>query len=160
MQRIILFMLIRPYHAMDLAAVAAVYRDAVLSIGPQFYEPAQVKMWASWASNTDELAERFTRGLTLVAIVHKQLVAFGQLEPWDHLALLYTAGRHARKGVATAIHQQLEDRARVAGSTHIDTEASHISRLFFETQGYMVVEPETVERQGVSFDRFKMRKTF
>lgn len=151
-------MLIRPYHPLDLAGVATVYRDAVLAIGPKFYDTKQVNMWASWASNTDEMAERLTRGRTLVAIVHKQLVAFGQLEPNDHLALLYTAGRHARKGVATAIHQQLEAHARSTGAKHIDTEASHISRLFFEKHGYDLLEPETVVRDGVSFDRFKMRK--
>jgi len=151
-------MLIRPYHALDLTAVSAVYRDAVLAIAPQFYDNRQVKMWASWAANTDELAERLGRGLTLVAIVHKQLVAFGQLEPNDHLAMLYTAGRHGRKGIAAAIHKQLEAHARMQGVSHIDTEASHISRFFFEKNGYDEVEPETVVREGISFDRFKMRK--
>lgn len=151
-------MLIRPYHPQNLPAVAAVYRDAVLSIDSQQYTPKQVKVWASFVNDTHDLAKRLADGLTLVAIVHKQLVAFGQLHPDDHLSLLYTSKRHARKGIATAIHQQLEDHARKSRVSHIDTQASHISRPFFETQGYELIEAETVMRQNVSFERFKMRK--
>lgn len=151
-------MFIRPYHEQDLPAIAAVYRDAVLSLGLQKYTLKQLKMWASFANDTDALKERLARGLTLVAITHKQLVAFGQLEPADHLSLLYTSGRHARKGIASDIYKQLEAHAVGAGVAHIDTEASHISLPFFESKGYVVVEPETVMREGVSFERFKMRK--
>lgn len=151
-------MLIRPYHPQNLPAVAAVYRDAVLSIGPQQYTPEQVKVWASFANDTDALARHLADGLTLVAIVHKQLVAFGQLHPADHLSLLYTSKRHARKGIATAIYQQLEDHARTSNVSHVDTQASRISRPFFETKGYELVETETVMRENISFERFKMRK--
>ncbi len=49
--------------------------------------------------------------------------------------------------------------AEVAGRVvAIHTEASRISRPFFEKQGYTLVEIERVDRFGVEFERFRMRK--
>ncbi len=53
---------------------------------------------------------------------------------------------YQRKGVATAIYNQLEQ--KVQGS--IVTHASITARPFFEKRGYKVVKEQQVERQGTS----------
>lgn len=151
---------LRPYAASDTTSLAAVYRDAVRTLGPQCYNPQQVAMWTSFPESLGDFQTRLSQGVTLVAIDGDAPVAFGQLHPADHLSLLYCRGSHARRGIASQLYDALEPHAMHGGADHIDTEASHLSRPLFERKGFVVVEEERVERQGVVFERFKMRKTF
>ena len=151
-------MMLRAFLPSDAEPLAWVYRDAVRGLGVQAYTPAQVEAWALYPDDLAEFGGRLARGVTLVAEVAGRVVAFGQLEPDDHLAFLYCAAAHARRGVATAIYAALEAQAVSRGVAAIHTEASRISRPFFEKQGYTLVEIERVDRFGVEFERFRMRK--
>jgi putative acetyltransferase len=106
----------------------------------------------------DEFRERLSHGLTMVAEEEGRPIAFGQFEPVDHLALLYTAGGYARRGIASRLYDVLEEQARAQGVAGIHTEASRISRPFFLKRGYVVSEVERSLYRGVEFERFKMRK--
>lgn len=142
----------------DLKELAAVYRNAVIALGPQAYAEDQIEVWASYPEDSDEFYGRLSGGITLVADFCGKPVAFGQLEPDDHIAFLYCSPEFARRGIATRIHAGLESAARGAGTSIIRTEASRISRPFFERQGYEIVASERVERKGVAIERFRMRK--
>lgn len=151
-------LVLRAFVPGDVEALAGVYRDAVIGLGPQAYLPEQVAAWASYPEDIGEFGGRLSRGVTLVAELDGRIVAFGQLEPEDHLAFLYCSTACARRGIATHIHSALENRAREAGSAAIRTEASRISRPFFEKRGYVVLGSERVTRSGVEIERFRMRK--
>lgn len=150
--------LIRPYVESDYAAVADVYRDAVESLARVAYTEEQVRMWASFPSSSNDFRQRLNRGDVLVAEEVGIVVAFGQLEPEDHVAFLYCRGAYARRGLASAIYARLETCARAKGVVNLWTEASRISRAFFVQQGFNVTEIEQVVRLGVQFERFKMVK--
>src|SRR5258707_844378 len=145
--------MLRPFIPQDADALADVYRDAVRTAGPQAYTQEQVDMWASCPDDREEFLGRLSRGLTLVAEKEGQIAGFGQLEPDDHLALLYCSGRHSRQGIGSEICRALEAHAFQRGATQIHTEASRISRLFFEKHGYSLLEVERVVRSGVEFER-------
>ena len=150
--------MVRAFIKRDAEALAEVYRDAVRSIGPQAYTPEQVGTWALYPEDLEEFRSRLSRGFTLVAEEGKEVVAFGQLEPDDHLAFLYCRGSVSRKGVGSQLYVALEAQAVAKGVSEIHTEASRISRPFFEKHGYSVVEIERVVRHGVEFERFRMSK--
>ena len=97
-------------------------------------------------------------GLTLLAEVEDRIVAFGQLEPDDHLALLYCRGSASRRGFCSQIYRTLETYAFSKGVQDILTEASRISRPFFEKHGFLVREVEHAVHRGVQFERFRMTK--
>ena len=122
------------------------------------YSEEQVLMWASYPASGEDFRERLARGGVLVTKVAGEVVAFGQLEPADHVAFLYCKGAFARRGLASALYAQMEAQARAAGVVSMHTEASRISRAFFEKHGFSVAEVERVVRLGVEFERFKMRK--
>jgi putative acetyltransferase len=110
----------------------------------------------------EDFRQTLQQGLTLVAVpdeqLDQQLVAFGQLNPLDHVAFLYTASQFGRQGYASEIYQQLEAYAIQQGVAQLHTEASRISKFFFLRMGYHIVETEWVERRGVELERFKMAK--
>jgi putative acetyltransferase len=150
--------IIRPYNPADTAALADVFRQAVLETGAAAYNPEQVAVWAGFVNNLDRFQHRLQAGMTRVAWVGGQIAAFGQLYPPDHIEFLYTDSAFARLGCATQIYQTLEAESLAQNMTRLHTEASHLSRPFFLKMGFSVVEPEIVERQGVLFERFKMEK--
>ena len=149
---------LRRYQTSDVAALVAIYRDAVLGTGATAYSPQQVAAWATFPADLAAFGHQLAQGITLVALDEGQPVAFGQLHPVDHVAFLYTASRQGRRGYATAIYQQLEAAARQAGAPVLSTDASRLSKPFFLKMGFEVVGREEVERQGVLLERFGMHK--
>lgn len=151
-------MTIRPFTNPDAEALAYVYRDAVRGIGTRVYTKEQVDAWAMYPEDIEAFRVRLSSGLTLVAEEDGRPVAFGQLDPDDHLAFLYCAMAHSRRGLGSAVYHQLEAHALRKGVREIHTEASRISRPFFEKHGYVVSEVEHVVRRGIEFERFRIRK--
>lgn len=158
MQPLLAHITLRPFSLDDVEALAGVYRDSVRGIGPDAYTSEQVAMWASYPDDMQEFRNRMSKGRTLVAVEDGDPIAFGQLYPDDHLALLYCATARARLGIGSIIYSALEAHAFGKGIDEIRTEASRISRPFFEKHGYVLIEVEHTIRSGVEFERFRMRK--
>jgi putative acetyltransferase len=149
--------IIRDYHPTDASTLAAVFRSAILKTAASCYSPEQVAIWSSFADDLEQFHHRLSLGVTRVAVVQRP-VAFGQLHPNSHIELLYTDSSFARQGYASLIYQQLEAEAIAQGASHLQTEASHISKQFFLKVGFEVLELEIVERAGLPFERFKVQK--
>ncbi len=149
---------LRPFRPDDALPLARIYQNAVLTAGPAHYTPQQVETWASYPQDPGEFQHRLMHGTTLIAEHDSQPVAFGQLDPADHIAFLYCRGSHMRRGIATSIHQALEAHARRSHQVCLDTTASRISRPVFQSLGMQVVEREHPIRNGIPFERFRMAK--
>jgi putative acetyltransferase len=147
---------IRPFAPRDAADLADVLRDSIRGLGAGFYTPGQIEAWARYPEDLEEFRARLSGGITLVADLGGRAVAFGQLHPHDHVEFLYCRTSHARRGIASRIHRDLEAVARVTGAVSLRTEASRVSRPFFEALGYRVEEVEQVERCGEILERFRM----
>lgn len=150
--------IIRPAAPQDATTLARLYRDAVLGTGAEAYDARQVEVWAAFADDLDAFARTLACGHTLLAEVDGEPAAFGQLYPSDHIALLYTASRHARRGLAGALYARFERLAVEAGAPRLSVDASRIARGFFVKAGFRVLAVEYVERQGVVFERFRLEK--
>jgi putative acetyltransferase len=150
-------MLLR-YQRQDAETLAAIYRDAVIGIGSSAYDAKQIEVWSSYPEDIEEFRQLLSQGLTIVALHDSQVVAFGQLNPLDHIAFLYTASHFSRFGYATKIYQHLEAYAIQQGVERLHTEASRISKHFFLKMGFSMIEAEIVERKAVKIERFKMEK--
>ena len=152
-------MTVRGFHSYDAAAVARVFREAVLITGAAAYTPEQLRVWANAADDEAALAQRLTHGTTLVAEDNDGIVAaFGQREPAGHIAYLYCAPRFGRQGVASRIFRPLESTAMTEGIPRLTTDASHGARPFFTRHGFTEVRSERVSRGGVELERFLMVK--
>ncbi len=142
----------------DAAVLIGIYRDAVLNLGRQAYTAEQVEVWARYPEDPAAFRESLSQGFTRCAVIDGRPAAFGQLNPSDHIALLYCRAQYARRGCASAVLEALEARAAAEGAVRIGTEASAVSRPLFEIKGYRVVETEKPVRHGIEFLRFRMEK--
>ena len=151
-------MKLREYTPADAEALAEVYRNAARNLGRQGYTEEQTRVWAMHPKDIDEFRVTLSEGLTLCAVVDDTLVAFGQLNPTDHVAYLYCGSAHARRGYASAILGVLEEQARAEGVSTLRVDSSCVARPFFEHCGFHVIDEERPVRHGVEFLRFKMEK--
>ncbi|WP_084688070.1 GNAT family N-acetyltransferase [Paraburkholderia oxyphila] len=142
----------------DAAPLAALFRDAILTLAAPHYDAAQRAAWASAADDLDAFDARLARGVTLVAWHAGQPVAFGQLLPCDHVEMLYVAPAWTRRGLASALIARFEVLAREAGASTLDTDASALARPVFERAGFSLVAEEIVRRGSVSLPRFHLCK--
>ncbi|WP_353258335.1 GNAT family N-acetyltransferase [Prochlorothrix hollandica] len=177
-----------PYHPGDRLALVQVLQTAVLSLGPTAYTASQVTAWATVSGQRLlDNPQGLLQGITLVARpeglvarpeadagegavsgaisgavsgpIAGPIAAFGQLDPWDRIACLYTAPPYVRQGYGTALYRELEAIARSRGVCHLRTESSHLARPFFQHHGFQVVAREEVTLQGITLERFPMVKS-
>ena len=149
---------LRPYRADDLEPLVRMFTDSVHRLARPFYDEAQRAAWAPEHADLDEWRARLAGMAVLVAEEQGVLAGFIGYEPDGHVALLYTSGHAARKGVASKLYARVESEWRAAGVPRAFAEVSLAARPFFERQGFIVLEEERVERRAIFFTRFRMAK--
>lgn len=147
---------IRPLEDADLAHLPALFRAAVHGLAGNDYTVAERDAWTGF--DDESLKQQLARGTTIVALAWGTPVAFAQLAPSDYFSMLYVHPDHAGGGIAALLCQYLEDEARIAGVDAITTHASRTARPIFANMGFREEGPETVERNGVALERFRMVK--
>jgi putative acetyltransferase len=146
-------------NAGEATALALIYREAVLQLGRRRYDAEQCRAWAAGADDTDAFARQLCTGMTLCIEVAGTPVAFGQLNPVDHIALLYSHPAHTGNGYASTILAALEKSAREQGVCRLSVNASLVAQPFFSRHGFLYVKQESVTRDGVTLSRYRMEKT-
>ena len=76
-----------------------------------------------------------------------------------HVSSLYVRKDCARQGIGNALLNHLLQRARDHGISKVHTEASQFSKALFAKNGFIVVEEEIVDYDGVDFLRWKMERS-
>lgn len=150
--------ILRKYRESDLLNVVEVYRESVMSIGPEQYNEDQVKVWSSFPDDFDDFNNLLYSGHTYIAEFNNKLISFGTLNPIDHIAFIYTLGNYSKKGIASSIYFKLEQIAIQNGVFEIYTEASKIAKSFFVKVGFEIAEKEIAIRKELEFERYKMIK--
>jgi putative acetyltransferase len=143
--------------AADVPALAALYRDTALALGPQVYTPEQV---AAWARSTDD-AERFARYIldatTWIADDEAGPTGFCGVSVHDGVGevhSLYVRAALMRRGLGRRLLAHAL--ARAAGATRFEAWATPFSKPVFERAGFALQRAVSEPYQGVVFERFRM----
>ena len=148
-------MQIRAYRSEDCPELAQLFYDSVHHVCVHDYTEAERNAWATGSVDIHTWDQSFQSHVTLIAEESGVIIGFGDIDPSGYLDRLYVHKDFQRKGVATALCDQLE--AAVTADTII-TYASITSRPFFAQRGYVVLAPNSVERNGVSLKNYRMQK--
>jgi putative acetyltransferase len=155
-------MQLRPYRPEDAVALAELFQRAVREIGARDYSPAQIDAWAGGAveRRAESLHARLGDGrLVLVAVDEGGAArAFGDLEPDGHIDFLYADPGVAGKGIAAALYDALEAKARQRGIARLYSEASEAARRFFLKKGFRVLHRRDFEVAGVPIHNYLVEK--
>jgi putative acetyltransferase len=147
-----------PWRRIDdvLPEVAAIYRSAVETVGPGYYDADQVAAWAAAADRPTELGRVLGRGLAVLRYTGRVPVAVGQIDDAGHLGLLYVRGGYGRQGHGGAVLAELLEHARAQGAARVTVEASWFSAHLFARHGFAVQAEERPVYGGVAFRRWRM----
>ena len=143
----------------DAGALAEVFYLGVRRGARVAYSEAQCSAWCPEVPDGEGWVRRLD-GLDIVlAEVSGQVVGFMALDVEQGLLdLAYVHPEHVREGHASALYAVIEGRARRAGLTRIETEASRLAEPFFLSQGWRVLARQEVERRGVLIPNARMEK--
>jgi len=119
-----------------------VHRAAVRSLAVNDYSPAVIEAWAPPV--TDARIERFLTNrdgeLRLVADIRGEIVGIGAfVASASELRACYVAPTAARRGVGTAIVNEIERIARGRGLDNLTLQSSITAEPFYSALGYEVV---------------------
>ena len=147
----------KPHYQQELSQL---YYDAIIKLAPAYYHPQQVKIWANYPrKHPKEFAKLLTQGDVIMAINNKgQVIGFGQLNPKNYIALLYTQPEFNRLGVASAIYRKLEQLAYITHQTTLSVTASKLSQPLFQKLGFELIDTEITIRDDITFERYNMVK--
>ncbi len=149
---------IRPYRETDAAALAELFYDAVESLAGNGYSARELAAWAPRPIDYDRWRERFGQQRVWVAESGERPLGFISLDAEGVIDLAFVHSRHQRQGVGRALCAQLENAARANAITCLTVFASHAARPLFERMGFVVLEPNRVQRQGCTLVNWRMRK--
>ena len=146
-------MKIRRYTDSDFKTVSFLFYDTIHTVNVNDYTPKQL---SAWAPNPNCLTRRRNDLLnqnTLVAEIEDTIVGFGSINQSGCFDLLFVHKEYQRRGIATALCNELEH-----GFSVIQTFASLTAKPFFEQRGYHVIKAQEAERSGIKLKNYEMRK--
>ncbi len=143
----------------DVAALAALYRDTALALGPRVYTPEQV---AAWTRSTDD-AQRFARYIldahTWIADDDAGPAGFCGVAVHDGVGevhSLYVRAALTRQGLGSRLLAHALAQARAAGARRFVAWATPFSKPVFERAGFQLERIVAEPYQGVLFERYRM----
>ena len=149
----------RDYRPTDAPALAAVYRAAICETAASAYSAEQCAGWAASADDATAWAQRLQDNWVRVAVDEdEEIIGFGGILMPGHIDLLFTAPDANRQGVASLILEDLLELAAAMGAKQITTDASNISKPFFEKHGFKLVESGEHCRCGQSLTCHRLVK--
>jgi putative acetyltransferase len=151
----------------DVEAIAEAHRDAIQSVGPRFYSPADVEAWAHGLTGDLYLNAMNGGEVFFVATgeIDGQAVVLGfasdyRIEGTTHGTSVYVRGHATRRGIGSTLVRLAEAHAAAAGAEHIDVEASLAGVDFYKANGFVELgRGETRLMSGHPIACVFMRKT-
>lgn len=154
-------MKIDTYRETDLEEIIDLFYDTVHTVNAKDYSQEQLDAWAprdgkeirklSWQNS-------LRQHMTYVVRMDNKIVGFGDLTDTGYLDRLFVHKDYQSQGIATALLQRLEAKAKQLNLHEIHVDASITAKPFFEHHGYQVIREQTVERQDVTLTNYHMVK--
>lgn len=147
-------MYLREYRPEDCREIIELFYQTVHTVNAADYTEEQLDAWADGKADLEVWNRSLQAHCSIVAMEGDRIVGFGDIDRTGYLDRLYVHAEYQGKGIATAICDRLEQRAKGRITTH----ASITARPFFEKRGYRVVREQQVERHGILLTNFVMEK--
>ncbi|MFN0191913.1 MAG: GNAT family N-acetyltransferase [Aestuariivirga sp.] len=151
---------IRLYRPSDAADLSELFVRSIKGLAPDHYSPEQVAAWAGEAATPEENHVKCSDGrLVLVAAgEHDEPLAYIDLEMDGHIDMLFCLPEAAGKGLASALYNELERRAKALDIPRLYVEASEGARPFFAHKGFALLNRHDFEVDGVAIHNYRMEK--
>jgi len=145
---------IRIAQASDIPELATLYQETVRAIAPRFYSDAQTQSWASFAEDRVRFREFILSGTTFLAVDETGILGFAGIADDGHILSVYVRRDRIRQGIGSRLMEAVFEYAKNHQIQRLYAEASEFSLGLFKRFRFQVYDRETVECQGVEFQRY------
>lgn len=147
-------MIVREYRSEDCEELLRLFYGTVHAVNARDYTKEQLDAWATGKEDAARWDASLRAHYALVAEESGKIVGFGDIDKTGYLDRLYVHKDFQGRGIASALCDRLEERAKGKIVTH----ASVTAKPFFERRGYRAVREQRVERNGVFLTNYVMEK--
>lgn len=147
-------MIVRRYQPCDCKEITEMFYDTVHTVNSKDYTKEQLSAWATGNVDMEQWNRSLQEHFSFVAVEDEIIVGFGDIDATGYLDRLYVHKDFQRKGIATALCEELEG----AVYNTITTHASITAKPFFENRGYKVITEQQVNQQNVLLTNYIMEK--
>ena len=148
-------MIIRQYTPKDCEDLVKLFYHTVHTTNAKDYSQEQLNDWATDKIDLEVWNKSLSEHYTVVAVENNIIVGFGDIDKSGYLDRLFVHRDYQRRGIATAICNELERAVKV---DKIITYASITAKPFFEQRGFNVVKEQQVLRKGIALTNYVMEK--
>lgn len=146
-------MILRDFETKDSGQIGHLFRNCVLHGTSRFYSTSQREAWAGKMPDAKAWSEKLTKMDCVVAEDAGTIVGFFAIDDGGHVSYAYVAHTHMEQGLGDLLYKRLLEKS---SAHHLTTEASHFAKSFFLRHGWKVDLAQTVHRNGVDIENFKM----
>lgn len=149
---------VRPFRSSDTPVLVKLFRDAVHAINIQHYTSEQVAVWAPADIDINRWQASLEKNITFVAEIDSQIVGFADMTHEGYLDRLYIHKDYQGRWIALYLMRTIEKAARELGLSKITTHCSITAKKPAERVGFVVIQKQTVIRNGVELTNYVMEK--
>jgi len=136
----------------DIPAIGLLFSETVRNVNSKDYTEDEIRAWSSSGENTAMWKKRIGEQYFIVAEINGVIAGFSSIDPSGYLDFMYVHKDHQRSGVASALLNEIETKAKEQKNTRIFSHVSRTARGFFERSGYRysgeVVSPGFIYSEG------------
>lgn len=148
-------MIIKRYTPTECECLASLYYHTVHTVNAKDYSEEQLNVWATGNIDLTKWNKSLSEHYTVVAVENNIIVGFGNIDKTGYLDMLYVHKDYQRRGVATAICNELEKKVK---TMKINTHSSITAKPFFMQRGFNIVKEQQVIRNGIALTNYIMEK--
>lgn len=111
-------MIIRKYQPSDCKELADLFYNTVHTVNAKDYTKEQLNVWATGQVDLEQWNKSLQEHFSVVAVDDEIIVGFGDIDKTGYLDHLFVHTSYQRKGIASAICNQLEQAVQGDITTH------------------------------------------
>jgi putative acetyltransferase len=149
---------LRPAVESDIPAIGSLYSETVRNVNSKDYSPEQVEVWSLSGDDQPRWRKSIAEQYFIVAEINGIITGFSSIDPEGYLDFMYVHKDYQRMGVAKALLDEIEQKAREQENNLIYSHVSITARGFFEKHGYKHIKDLNDPYKGVVFTNALMEK--
>ncbi|MGH1519310.1 GNAT family N-acetyltransferase [Chryseobacterium sp. JK1] len=142
----------------DLQEMRKLFTETIEAICRNDYDEKQRKAWTCGAENKERWLKVINEQYVLVAVLQNKIVGFCTLDQGNYIDLLFVHKDHQQKRIASALYEQIEEKAIEQNSISLTADVSKTAKLFFEKKGFYTLKEQIVSVNYVDLINYKMIK--
>ncbi len=124
----------------DIPILKQLFKETILKIYQKEYSFEERIVWSQALDTTDKWENFIKNEYFIVAESNHKIIGFSSLRNRDYLNLLYIHHNYNRKGVASALYQNIKSKSINFGVDKLTADVSKTAKPFFEKMGFEVLK--------------------